>query len=250
MAEMERFNPKSRKNEEIHQESLSGERALYRGANLKIYDTVFHDGESPLKESRDIELYGTEFQWKYPLWYSKNVYVKDCVWQPMARSGVWYTEHMTVDDSMIWGPKNFRRCKDITIRNTSLPDAAEMLWSCSRIRLEHVTAKGDYFGMNSSDIYIDGLDLYGNYAFDGGRNIEIHNSKLLTKDCFWNCENVTIDADIRNRIDSVLNPGSGKITARTIANLIIESDNCDASKTCITIKNDKDKPACRITAAV
>ena len=49
MAEMERFNPKSRKNEEIHQESLSGERALYRGANLKIYDTVFHDGESPLK---------------------------------------------------------------------------------------------------------------------------------------------------------------------------------------------------------
>ena len=138
MAEMERFNPKSRKNEEIHQESLSGERALYRGANLKIYDTVFHDGESPLKESRDIELYGTEFQWKYPLWYSKNVYVKDCVWQPMARSGVWYTEHMTVDDSMIWGPKNFRRCKDITIRNTSLPDAAEMLWSCSRIRLEHL----------------------------------------------------------------------------------------------------------------
>ena len=224
----------------------------------------------------------------------------------MARSGVWYTEHMTVDDSMIWGPKNFRRCSDITIRNTSLPDAAETLWSCSNIRLEHVTAKGDYFGMNSSDIYIDGLDLYGNYAFDGGRNIEIHNSKLLTKDCFWNCENVTvydsyisgeylawntknltlinctiesdqglcyidhlkmvncrlvntrlafeystdIDADIRNRIDSVLNPGSGKITARTIANLIIESDNCDASKTCITIKNDKDKPACRITAAV
>lgn len=51
MAEMERFNPKSRKNEEIHQESLSGERALYRGANLKIYDTVFHDGESPSRKA-------------------------------------------------------------------------------------------------------------------------------------------------------------------------------------------------------
>lgn len=37
---------------EIRQEILKGERALFQGKNLKIYDTIFDDGESPLKKVR------------------------------------------------------------------------------------------------------------------------------------------------------------------------------------------------------
>lgn len=36
---------------EIHQEFLTGERALFQGKDLKIYDTIFDDGESPLKRA-------------------------------------------------------------------------------------------------------------------------------------------------------------------------------------------------------
>jgi hypothetical protein len=32
----------------------------------------------------------------------------------------------------------------------------------------------------------------GNYSFDGNKNLEIRNSRLLSKDAFWNCENVTV----------------------------------------------------------
>lgn len=176
----------------ITQQRLTGERALFFGKDLIIRDSIFDDGESPLKESQDIELYESMFKWKYPLWYSKNIYVKDCTWFEMARSGVWYTEHMTVEDSMIEAPKNFRRCKDITLKNVSMANAQETFWKCKDIRLENVMAKGDYFGMNSENIYIDGLNLYGNYCFDGAKNIEVHNSKLMSKDAFWNCENVVV----------------------------------------------------------
>ena len=41
-----------KKMKEIHQEFLTGERALFQGKNLKIYDTIFDDGESPLKEQK------------------------------------------------------------------------------------------------------------------------------------------------------------------------------------------------------
>ncbi len=41
------------------------------------------------------------------------------------------------------------------------------------------------------NIEIDGLNLSGNYCFDGGKNITVRNSKLVSK-CFWNCENVTV----------------------------------------------------------
>ena len=177
---------------EIRQEFLTGERALFMGENLKIYDTIFDDGESPLKESHDIELYGSMFKWKYPLWYAKNIKAKDCTWFEMARAGVWYTDHMVAEDCAIEAPKNFRRCKDLTLRNVSFCNAAETLWSCDDVKMEHVTAKGDYFAMNSKNMNIDGLTLYGNYSFDGVENVEIHNSRLLSKDAFWNSDRVTV----------------------------------------------------------
>ena len=55
--------------EEMKQQFLTGERALFQGHDLRIMDTTFADGESPLKESRNIELTGSMFKWKYPLWY-------------------------------------------------------------------------------------------------------------------------------------------------------------------------------------
>ena len=110
----------------------------------------------------------------------------------MARAGVWYTDHIRVEDSAIEAPKNFRRCHDVTLRNVSFPNAAETLWSCDGVTMEQVMAKGDYFAMNSQNMVIRGLTLYGNYSFDGAKNVEIHDSRLLSKDAFWNSENVTV----------------------------------------------------------
>jgi hypothetical protein len=176
----------------IRQEFFTGERALFQGENLKIYDSVFVDGESPLKESHDIELYTSLFRWKYPLWYSRNIVAKECTWFEMARAGVWYTDNIAVEDSVIEAPKNFRRCSGVKLKNVTFPNAAETLWNCCRITMENVTAKGDYFAMNCQDMEIDGFTLTGNYSFDGARNVVIHNAKMLSKDAFWNTENVTV----------------------------------------------------------
>ncbi len=177
---------------EINQAYLSGERALFNAHDLIIKDTIFDDGESPLKESYNIDVQGTQFKWKYPLWYSNNIHVDNSTWHEMGRSGVWYTNNITVENSMIDAPKNFRRCKGVTLKNVSFSNAEETLWNCNGIHLENVIAKGDYFGMNTNNIYIEGLNLYGNYCFDGSKNIEIRNSKLMSKDAFWNTENVIV----------------------------------------------------------
>lgn len=176
----------------ITQGYYTGERPLFGEHDLIIEDTVFTDGESPLKHSRDIKLYGSMFKWKYPLWYSANIYAKNCAWFEMARAGVWYTDNITLEDCQIEAPKNFRRCTRVILRDVSFANAAETLWNCGSVTLEHVTARGDYFGMNSADVKADRLTLYGNYPFDGAKNAEIRNARLLSKDAFWNCENVTV----------------------------------------------------------
>lgn len=271
---------------EIRQEFLTGERALFHGQDLAIYDTTFADGESPLKESRNIYLEGSLFQWKYPLWYSRDIRLKDCTLFEMARAGIWYTHNLEMENTLVEAPKNFRRATGLRIRQVNFPNAEETLWSCQDVTMEHVTARGDYFAMNSSDMKISDFELVGNYSFDGVKNVEIDRARMISKDAFWNSENVTVrnafisgeylgwnaknltlidctieslqgmcyidnlvmknckllnttlafeystvDAQISNRVDSVMNPSGGTIRAKEIKTLIMEKDRVDVNKT-------------------
>ena len=180
--------------DKIKQKLLTGERALFMSKDLEIYDTIFDDGESPLKESEDIKLFGSMFKWKYPLWYCRDIYLKDCTLFDMARAGIWYTRNIEVRDTLIEAPKNFRRCEGVSLKNVDFTNAEETLWQCSNVKMSNVSARGDYFAMNSSEMDIDGFTLAGNYPFDGARNVSVKNAKLISKDAFWNSENVTVRA--------------------------------------------------------
>ena len=49
----------------VKQAYLKGERALFKSHDLKVEDSVFADGESPLKESDHLDISGSIFKWKY-----------------------------------------------------------------------------------------------------------------------------------------------------------------------------------------
>lgn len=171
---------------------FTGERAVFCGADLDFDGCLFDDGESPLKESKNITLNNCEFGWKYPLWYSRDIDVDNCLFKDTARAGVWYTENISVKNTPILAPKNFRRCKNLTLENVEFKNAQETLWACSDVALTNVKAVGNYFAMNCSRVTVDNLYLDGDYGFDGARDVVIRNSVLKTKDAFWNCQNVTV----------------------------------------------------------
>lgn len=177
---------------EIIQQYLTGERAMFQAQDCHIAYCTFAEGESPLKESSNLEIDNTLFKWKYPLWYCKNVVVKESTLFEMARAGIWYTDNISVSDTIIEAPKNFRRAKGIRLSNVEFPYAAETLWNCEDIEMDHVSARGDYFAMNSKNIRAVNFHLAGNYSFDGCSDVEIRNARMLSKDAFWNAENVTV----------------------------------------------------------
>ena len=170
-----------------------GERALFKGKDLNIDNCKFQNGESPLKESKNIIINNSTFSWKYPLWYSKNVEVSNSTFELMSRSGIWYTENIKLNNCKIIAPKEFRRSKKIAIVDSEFLDAQETLWNCEDITLKNVKAKGDYLLMNSKNVNVDNLYLDGNYILDGASNIVVKNSILNAKDSFWNCENVVVE---------------------------------------------------------
>ncbi|MBR1391158.1 MAG: DUF3737 family protein [Lachnospiraceae bacterium] len=178
--------------EEIREQRLTGERALFSSKDLDIRYCIFADGESPLKECENIRVTDSSFQWKYPLWYCKNIEVANCTFSDMARAGIWYVENISVKDCLYEAPKGFRKIQGLNMENIDLPQAEETLWKCRQVQMKNVDARGDYFGMDCHDIRIEDFRLTGNYCFDGCSNVEVRNAKMLSKDAFWNCENVTV----------------------------------------------------------
>jgi len=271
-----------------------GERALFQSYNLNISYCTFEDGESPLKESSNLEISNSLFKWKYPLWYCNNVTMKDSVMFEMARAGIWYTNKLNMNNVIIEAPKTFRRCRDIILENVDMPNASETLWNCVQVTMKNVTAKGDYFAMGCSDMEIDGFTLVGNYSFDGVKNLTIRNAKMLSKDAFWNSENVTVydsfisgeylgwnsknvtlidctieslqgmcymenvvlknckllntnlafeystvEATVDSSIESIKNPYSGKIVAKSVGEVIFDNSEMKAENTKIITENGK-----------
>lgn len=176
----------------VNNERCTGERAAYGIKNTQINNSVFEDGESPLKHAENVELNNTSFKWKYPLWHSDHIDINGGAIFEMGRAGIWYTNNINVKDCVIQAPKEFRRCANVRLTNVNFTNAEETLWNCKDVTFDHVSAKGNYFAMNTDNIKIDNFILDGNYPFDGCHNVEIHNSKLLSKDAFWNCDNVTV----------------------------------------------------------
>jgi len=176
----------------INQKLLNEERSLFKNTDVKVKNSIFEDGESPLKESKNVVLEDDIFRWKYPLWYSDNITAENITLVDTARSGIWYTNHLDIKNSLIQAPKTFRKATDVSLSNVELSNAQETFWNCSNIKLKKVSASGNYFGMNSQYFEIDDFNLSGNYGFDGAKNISITNARIISKDAFWNCENVVV----------------------------------------------------------
>lgn len=177
----------------IENGDFTGERSLFCLENAIIRYSNFHDGESPFKEGKNLELHSCTFQWKYPLWYGVGHSVTDCVFQETARSGIWYTHESEFVRCSFLAPKLFRRCHDISIIDSDFPNAQETLWSCLNVSILNCNFKGDYLLKDSSGVKLENVTLLGNYLLDGGRDIVIRNCHFETKDAFWNCQNVLIE---------------------------------------------------------
>ena len=176
----------------ILNQTFEGERACFKAKETLFDHCTFQNGESPVKESKDLKFLHCEFLWKYPLWYGKNLEVENCHWGEGGRAGVWYSEHVTIKNSLIEGPKNFRRCQNLTLENVKIPNASETLWECENAALENVEVKGDYFAMNSSRITLKNVKIDGNYPFDGAEDVYAEDCVFLSKDSFWNAKKVTL----------------------------------------------------------
>ncbi|MBQ8200616.1 MAG: DUF3737 family protein [Clostridia bacterium] len=173
---------------------LDEERALYGLNGAEVVRCVFEgpaDGESALKECRNVHLDDCDLRLRYPLWHVTGGTMKRCRMTDTCRAALWYDEDMTITDCAMNGIKALRECRHIAIEGGSA-ESTEFGWMCHDLKVKDFTLTSEYPFLHTTDAVFDGFTLHGKYSFQYTRNLTFRNCVLNTKDAFWHAENITV----------------------------------------------------------
>ena len=174
------------------------ERALYALNDAEVTDCGFMgpaDGESALKESRNITVSNCRFELRYPLWHSKNFTLSDSSMSETCRAPLWYSTDGIISGTEINGVKCLRECHDIALKNCRAV-SPEFGWRCDSLNITDCEIESEYPFFESKNINVHNLKLKGKYSFQYVENAEIFDSHFQTKDSFWHAKNVIIENSV------------------------------------------------------
>ncbi len=178
----------------IENQRFGEERALYGSVGVYLKNCAFdgeEDGESALKESREILVENTLCNLRYPFWHDSILTVRGCELTPLCRAALWYSDRITLEDTKLHGIKALRECREVTMQGCDI-NSAEFGWSTTGLKMEHCSAQGEYFLLRVSSFTLNNTTLTGKYSFQYAENGLIENCELNTKDAFWHAKNLTV----------------------------------------------------------
>ncbi len=178
----------------IEKQAFDEERALYGREGIVLRDCAFDgpaDGESALKESRDIQAQNCFFNLRYPFWHAQNLKINNSEMTPLCRAALWYSRDIEITGSKLHGIKALRECEQVTMKDCRII-SPEFGWSTRNLKMEDTTAESEYFMMRAEDLTFRRVRLQGKYSFQYIQNALFEDCELDTKDAFWHAKNVTI----------------------------------------------------------
>ncbi len=170
------------------------ERALYGIRDSAVVNCRFdgeEDGESALKECRNIEVEKCYFNLRYPFWHVDDATIKDIYMTEKCRAALWYDSDVKISGSKLHGIKALRECEGVNLTECDI-NSEEFGWRCRGIYIKDCTLNSKYPFFECRDMNVEGLNMTGKYSFQYIENSTFKNCVFNTKDAFWHAKNVTV----------------------------------------------------------
>ena len=170
------------------------------------------------------------------LWHCKGVKIEN-----MVAKGHYFamnSESMEISDLTLYGNYSFDGARNVTIKNSKLL-SKDAFWNSENITVCDSFISGEYLGWNSKNLTLINCTVESLQGMCYIENLTMKNCKLINTTLAF--EYSTVEADIVGKIDSVINPSSGRICADYIDTLIIEKDKIDPAKTKIICRQTSEK---------
>lgn len=178
----------------ISNKMFGEERALYGSDGLVLRNCTFdgpEDGESALKECRDIDADRCFFNLRYPFWHDNKLKIANSEMTELCRAALWYSAEIEITDTKLHGIKALRECRQVKMTRCDV-DSPEFGWSVHNIEMEHCVAKSEYFMMRSDSLNFRDVELEGKYSFQYIHDSIFDGCRFDTKDAFWHAKNVVV----------------------------------------------------------
>ena len=178
----------------IQNQIFDAERALYGSRDIFVKDCSFDgpaDGESAFKECSNVQVEHSFFNLRYPFWHDHGLVIRDSEMTELCRAALWYSGHITIENTKLHGIKALRECSDIIMRGCDII-SPEFGWSVHNIEMEDCNAESEYFMMRSANLHFSNVRMKGKYSFQYIENSVFENCTFDTKDAFWHAKNITV----------------------------------------------------------
>lgn len=190
---MQRYKMKIYRNERFGEE-----RALYGADGVELISCSFdgeEDGESALKEGKNIKCENVFFNLRYPLWHDSSVVIENSEMTELCRAALWYSDNIEIRNSKLHGIKALRECKDIKIESSDVK-SVEFGWFSKNIDIVGTVFQGEYFMLQAEKLNMKDSSLKGKYSFQYIKDSVFENCNLDTKDAFWHAKDVVVKNSI------------------------------------------------------
>ena len=158
---------------QINNQIFDEERALYNLVDTEVVDCTFAgpaDGESALKECRNIAVKNCAFSLRYPLWHVKGFLVENSSFDERARAAVWYGENGAFKNCTCNGIKILRECQHILMEGCE-SISPEFGWKCADVTMRDSKVTAEYIFFDSRDITLENFELKGKYQLDAAKKV-------------------------------------------------------------------------------
>ena len=182
----------------IQDQTFDKERELYGVHDTFIKHCTFDgpaDGESALKECRNVRVEDSFFDLRYSLWHDRDLVLARCELTENCRAALWYDEDVGVSDTKLHGIKAFRECRNVSLKNCDII-SDEFGWFTDDITLENCTAESKYFLMRNHGVRAKNLELSAKYSLQYIEDGLFEDCVIDSKDAFWHAKNVTVKNSI------------------------------------------------------
>ena len=161
----------------IENKTYDLERSLYNLKDTIVDSCSFKgpkDGESVLKESRNIIVSNCDFSLRYPLWHARQYQIKDTIFNEPSRAPIWYAFNGSINNCKIYSVKAVRECDDIEINKSEII-SPEFGWKSNHIRVNDSRIESEYLFLDSKNININNsVVIFSIGGFHGSTHLTLY----------------------------------------------------------------------------
>ena len=202
--------------------------ALWYTEDAEITDTKMH-GIKALRECANVRIKGCDIISPEFGWSVRGINMKDT-----SAEGEYFmlrSDHLTFDNVKLKGKYSFQYITDSVFTNCDF-DTKDAFWHARNVIVRDSVAKGEYLAWYCENVTFENCTLIGTQPLCYCKGLKLINCRMV--DCDLAFEKSDVEAEIVSDVLSIKNPRSGRITAESVGEIIMDDPEA-AGK--VSVKN-------------